>query len=179
MLIDDGAGSDLRIDPNSDNTGFLIAIDEGYRGDRGVSTCFDLTNDQARDLAAFITFSLNTNQKDREMTDRPTIQMNKDAVRATTPDWIRRAQANAAQINEACDVAQATYNLVRKSYDLLLEERAYWINTIGTLPEGSPRTSVEERILEVQRRIVAKRHQLDPALRDLEALRQEKMRVIR
>jgi len=175
MIIEDHAGSDLRIDPNSDNTGFLIAIDEGYRGDRGVSTCFDLTNDQASHLAWFII----NNQKDREMTDRPTIQMNKDAVRASTPDWIRQARANAEQVIHACNVAQATYNLAVNNLNNLLDQRQSLINSIGSLPHGSPRTTAEEHILVIQERIVAQRHLLDDTLRDLEALRQEKMRVIR
>jgi hypothetical protein len=108
--------------------------------------------------------------------ERPIIQMR---PQLRTPEWIRQAKANAAQVIEACDVAQATYNLAVNNLNNLLDQRQSLINSINGLPHGSPRTIAEEHILVIQERIVAQRHAVDNALRDLEALRQEKMRVIR
>jgi hypothetical protein len=75
VIIDDHAGTDLRIEPSEDEEGFHLVIDEGYRGDAGVATCITLTNTQTRDLAAYINHVLNNRKTEAPMstdTSEPT-----------------------------------------------------------------------------------------------------------
>jgi hypothetical protein len=56
LVIDDRAGTSLHVTlaEGVDDLGIVISIDEGYRGDRGVTCTILLTPNQERDLWRYL-----------------------------------------------------------------------------------------------------------------------------